>query len=255
MSLKSKISELINSESADISVKVLPDMGIEVGDIVSFGRLNGKRFGKSDGQPIYWRVYDTEDKKAFLIAEQFVDKLPYQSNTRTVGVTSAEPWGARNELRMRLHKEFLKRSFNSDELERLVCNSDKDFVSLLTIEEAEHYFKSDSERRLRLRYERDMERLESLRDECEALGGGGIAKEKIRTTAKRRSLEKEMARWCEWSGWWLRPSGMVIQNKHIPYVAGDGSIRRGRNGGMHAAWPLGIRPAIWIIAKEHRVLL
>lgn len=254
MDLKSKISELANLASDD-SVVELPDMKIEVGDVVAFGRLNGKRFGEYDGHPIYWRVYDTEGEKAFLIAEQFVDYAPYKSDAGNVGVTTADPWGALNELRMWLHMDFRRNFLNTDERARLVRNSDNDYVSLLTIEEAEHYFRSDSERRLDFVYERDMERLRRLKEECEALDCDGNALDRIRATVKRRSLENEMARWHEWNGWWLRPSGLVIQNKHMPYVAGDGSIRRGRHDGMHAARSLGIRPAMWINAKEFRLHL
>lgn len=66
------------------------------------------------------------------------------------------------------------------------------------------------------------------------------------TAIKTKNLESAIERANDWEGWWLRPSGSSFLQKHIPYVAADGSINL---RGMHAAQSLYVRPTVLIVTR------
>lgn len=235
------------------------DTELMIGDIVEFGHLHGKEYGSADGHAILWRVMDTDDDMAFLVAEHFVGRQPYNSSAGNVGVSSAGAWGTFNELRRWLNKDFRKRSFDGEDHMRMECDENNDYITLLTVEEARRYFKSDVDRRIPYAYESDMEYLDKLKGEYQNLEKGEKLFDKIRIAKRRKELERSIAHWYEWSGWWLRPTGYQFMDKYVPYVAGDGTMRSGglqatddgklEQSGMYASCRLYVRPAMWIIAK------
>lgn len=243
------VSELTRSLGADSDYQIrskLPDMEVETGEILKFGHLNGKEYGEADGSPIYWRVLDVQGNRAFLIADQYVGMKTYQYDAGNVGVTSAHPWVGANDLRPWLNGDFLKSAFNDEERARLALSDDNDYVSCLSIEEAQRYFKSAEERRIGYIYDRRQSRLEDMKSELESLSGEDNLVDRLKTTKKKKDIEHAIKHDNEWGGWWLRPSGSMMLEKHVPYVAADGSINF---GGKHAAGSMYVRPTIWIITK------
>lgn len=243
------VSELTRSLEADSDYQTqskLPDMELEVGNLLTFGRLNGKECGEINGSPIHWRVLDVQDNKALLIAEQYVGRKVYQYDAGNVGVTSAHPWVGANDLRAWLNDDFLKSAFNGDERARLALSEDNDYVSCLSIDEAMRYYGSDSERRIDYVYEQYQTQLEHAKKEREDIESGDELLGKLKAVKKKKDLEQVISHLNEWDGWWLRPTGSMMLQKHIPYVMADGSIN---HNGIHAARSLYIRPTIWIITK------
>ena len=247
------------AEKEHIRMDKIQDIELRIGDTVAFGRLNGKEYGEAEGRAIRWRVVDTQDNKAFLVAEQYVGRQPYRSDVSNVGVTGAGAWGTFNELRRWLNKDFRKRSFDSKDHMRLERDENNDYITLLTAEEAKRYFETDVDRRLQYAYESDMKNLDKLKSEYQGLEEGGKLFDRMRTAKRKKELENWISNWHEWSGWWLRPTGYQIADKYVPYVAGDGSIRTEglytaedgslKRGGMYASRQLYVRPAMWIITK------
>ncbi|WP_350454429.1 DUF6273 domain-containing protein [Slackia heliotrinireducens] len=226
--------------------KKLHDMEVEVGDILKFGKLNGKEFGKADGSPIYWRVLDVQDNRAFLLAEQYVGRMAYQHDAGNIGVTSAHPWVGANDLRAWLNDDFLKSAFDDDERARLSLSDENDYVSCLSTEEAERFFKSAEERRIGYIYEQRQNRLAGMKSELESLGDEGNLLGKAKAAKRKKELQQAIKHENESGGWWLRPTGSMILQKRIPYVSSDGSINY---EGKHAAGTMYVRPSIWIITK------
>ena len=243
------VSELTRSLGADSDYQVrskLHDMEVEVGDILKFGKLNGKEFGKADGTPIYWRVLDVQGNRALLLAEQYVGRKTYQYDAGNVGVTSAHPWVGANDLRAWLNDDFLKSAFNGEERARLSLSDENDYVSCLSTEEAKRFFKSAEERRIGYIYEHRQNRLADMQSELESLGDEDNLLDKVKAAKKKKELEYAIKHENESGGWWLRPTGSMILQKHIPYVSSDGSINF---EGKHAAGAMYVRPSIWIITK------
>ncbi|MDR1184199.1 MAG: DUF6273 domain-containing protein, partial [Coriobacteriales bacterium] len=112
-------------------------------------------FGTFEGQAIDWRVLAVEDGRALIISEHVLEQRPY--NEQNAGVT----WETCT-LRQHLNGEFLQTSFSAEEQLRIATitnqnpdnpeygtpggNPTKDQVFLLSINEAEGYFTSNTDR-------------------------------------------------------------------------------------------------------------
>jgi type II secretory pathway pseudopilin PulG len=112
-------------------------------------------FGSYDGEALQWRVLAVKDGKALLITEGIIAQKPY--NDEDEGVT----WGSCT-LRKWLNKDFLSAAFSSEQIQQIeLTNLDNpdnpkyhtdggsatdDYVFLLSIDEAEQYFSSRSDR-------------------------------------------------------------------------------------------------------------
>jgi hypothetical protein len=92
----------------------------KLGDIIPFGEY-------------HWRVLDVQEGKALIITEDVVEERVYHSESAPITWEECD-------LKKYLNGEFLDK-FN-DECKRLI---DSD-IFLLSIEEAEKYFKEDSNR-------------------------------------------------------------------------------------------------------------
>ena len=130
---------------------------VKVGSIITFGRYPQTESG--DIKPIEWRVLEVKDNKAFLLADKRLKTVPY--NTEFVKVT----WKT-SSIRQWLNTDFYNEAFNDSEKSRISItvleNPDNpkygtdgggetsDRIFLLSLDEAERYFKYDSERVLKL---------------------------------------------------------------------------------------------------------
>ena len=134
-----------------------------VGEIVEFGNWRG--------EPIAWRVLDIEDDRALLISEDVLELRQYDGLERYYGERLSDAdidWNsvsitwADSEIRAWLNDDFLSEAFSAGERRAIrlseISNPDnpkygtlggrdtEDRVFLLSIDEAERYFASSSDR-------------------------------------------------------------------------------------------------------------
>ena len=134
-----------------------PFNGVQVGDLVAFGRYEQDGDKANGEEAIEWRVLAVEDGKALIISEYALDAKPY--NTEFVAIT----WEGCT-LRSWLNDDFYQAIFSEDEqdwiVETQVINEDnpdyktvggndtEDKVFLLSIAEANEYFADDEDRKV-----------------------------------------------------------------------------------------------------------
>ena len=125
------------------------------GDYVQFGSYEQDAFVKNGEEPIEWMVLAVEEEKALLISRYALVNLPYESymDTATWDSSSLRTW---------LNQEFYYTAFNKEEKTYLLTteiqaaanpkygglpgNDTSDKVFILSIQEAQRYFSTDSER-------------------------------------------------------------------------------------------------------------
>ena len=139
-----------NPENTDYVKKLSANVessDFQIGDYLSFGEYQGEE--------IEWRVLDKDGDYLLIISEYGIDAKPY--NTEYEKVT----W-QKCSLRKWLNDDFLMGAFSTDESKRIRLsnveaernpeydtdpgNDTLDYVFLLSIKEAEKYFKSDEDR-------------------------------------------------------------------------------------------------------------
>ena len=145
----------IGNRISTVYIEIAPLMGIKgingnVGDTVEYGN------SLSDNKRIEWQILDVQGSRKVLIAKHFVDLRPY--NTESKAVT----WETCT-LRKWLNNEFYNNAFSDFEkgmITETLVKADpnpeektspgrdtKDKVFLLSIKEAEQYFKTDADRK------------------------------------------------------------------------------------------------------------
>jgi co-chaperonin GroES (HSP10) len=115
-------------------------------------------FGSYDDKALQWRVLAVEDGKALLITEDIIERKPYNDEwDEDEGVT----WESCT-LRKWLNENFLSAAFSSEQQQQIKLtnldnpdnphygtdggNDTQDYIFLLSIDEAQRYFSSDSAR-------------------------------------------------------------------------------------------------------------
>lgn len=187
--------------------------------------FSNNTLGSYQGEAISWKVLDVKGSKALIISEKSLDSRPYNSyNIDTTWETC--------ELRTWLNDNFYNDAFNQEEkdaiLESVITNDDnpdhgtyggldtEDLVFLLSIDEAEKYFESDSDRQA----ERTT-----------------FAREQAIKSNEENEEKKEGSR-----PWWLRSPGCA--SYEAANVWDDGSVSTlGCDVIYHF---LGVRPAMWV---------
>lgn len=126
-----------------------------VGDYVLFGSYEQDNDLENGKEDIEWLVLDIKDDKALLISKYGLDCKPYnETKTRTTWETS--------DIRSWLNSDFINSAFTTDEDDMIPTitvfadpnpvydtdpgNETQDKVFLLSIDEANKYFDSDTER-------------------------------------------------------------------------------------------------------------
>ena len=146
---------LTNSHTSKPAAKPAPRRAIRVGDVLMFGRYKQANEPGKGPAPIEWQVLAVEYRRALLISKYGLDVKPY-NDTRT-DVT----WETCT-LRSWLNWSFYSSAFGPEEKNRIkeVMNKNpdnsghgtkggkntKDRIFLLSIDEANKYFKDDEAR-------------------------------------------------------------------------------------------------------------
>ncbi len=190
---------------------------VNVGDRIFFGKYPKELV--ADPEPIEWIVLDKRDGALLLISRYGLDCREYKDHT------SGCTWDTCS-LRTWLNGRFLKYAFSSAEKAKIqstrvtadrnpvyetpVGNDTTDKVFLLSIEEVNRYFDSDSAR------------------QCEPT-----------------MLAKEVGAWTGRNGncqWWLRSPG--CEQGYAAFIYYGGSVWS--SGNFVDEWNHAVRPAIWI---------
>jgi hypothetical protein len=138
-----------DSEDKIIDCKKKIIESAEVGDVIEFGEIVGKNNE--------WQVLDRKDNKILVISKDVVCALPYNDTMKSVTWETCT-------LRNWLNTSFMNMAFSENEKLMIPTvtvhahnnpeydvdsgNSVQDKVFLLSVEEANRYFKNDGERRV-----------------------------------------------------------------------------------------------------------
>ena len=142
--LNDKTSSL-NDEEPDATV--LPDVlsgdiGVSVGDYITFGTYEQDNNMNNGKEPIEWLVLDIMDGKAMVISQYLLDSQPFNdSDVHTI------PSWEECSLRQWLNESFLNLAFDNTEQDSIRINdATQDRVFLLSMIEAWNYLPSNAER-------------------------------------------------------------------------------------------------------------
>ncbi len=197
--------------------------GTQVGDYITFGSYEQDNDLSNGKEPIEWLVLDEQDGRILVISKYALDSKSYHEER--VDVT----WETCT-LRSWLNDEFINEAFMSGERAKIPVvtvtadgnpdwvtdpgNDTYDRVFLLSINEANEYFGSDSER------------------ECKAT-------DYVMATGTLVSDYEGYEGNC-W--WWLRSSGCT--QDFAARIVSEGYVRSA--GANVDSWYNSVRPAMWI---------
>lgn len=208
---------------------------VKVGDVIKFGYYLQKANEISAKEPIRWRVLAVENSKALLISQYAIE-----INEEEV----CSSWKETN-IRKWLNTEFLNNAFNKGErdiIQLSKVNADvnpkyeaeqgddtEDKIFLLSIKEAEEYFKSDEDRLCKPTKYVKAKKFSTLKSLV------------LEYRKKNEGQKKPKEPFCNY-WWWLRTAGS--RESLTSYVYADGAIiyygvSYCNNGGC-------VRPALWI---------
>ncbi|MBQ6214380.1 MAG: hypothetical protein IJJ67_03065 [Oscillospiraceae bacterium] len=108
-----------------------------VGAIIKFGKYEQDNKIDNGMEEIEWKILERDSDKALIISKNCLDCQPY--NTESKEVT----WET-SSIRKWLNKDFIESAFSNKEQELIISSSDK--VFLLSKDEANKYFNTDSAR-------------------------------------------------------------------------------------------------------------
>ena len=196
------------------------------GDIIKFGKYPHDNYSLEtllngvSAPPIEWLVLDVKGNEALLISRYGLDCKRYHHERDDITWEDCD-------LRKWLNSDFLKSAFSNEESERILVSELKnednpeygtrggndtwDRIFCLSINEAEHYFSSDTDR------------------QC-------------KPTAY---AQKQGVGYCDGCYWWLRSPG--ISQLDAAYVDAGGALRL--RGSIVNFDCLAVRPALRIICN------
>ena len=202
-----------------IDIQITEFQNIKIGGVIKFGEYEQDDNTTNGKEEIEWIVLEIKDGKALVISKYALDKKTY--NTSDTGVT----WETCT-LRKWLNNDFINEAFSAYENAMIPTvmvsadknpeyytnqgNSTQDKVFLLSIQEANQYFKNDDER-------------------CS----------KPSKTAKSNGVGMNDNGNCRW---WLRSSGYFQFT--AAFVRFDGGVYEHGSGVCNDDF--GVRPALWI---------
>ena len=192
---------------------------LAVGDTYSFGTYEQDNDSSNGTEPIEWQVLEKDGSRLLLISTKGLDGRVYHDTADDVTWETCS-------LRSWLNNDFLTKAFTSDEQNRIQTvtvttekdperdtdpgNPTEDKIFVLSAQEAEKYFPSDSERR------------------CEPT-----------EYAKEQGVFADMVTGC--SSWWLRSPGMV--QFYSAKVFTDGEVFK---SGEQVNNTFSVRPVLWL---------
>lgn len=186
---------------------------VHIGDVIEFGKYNTNSMSLGK-EPVEWMVIDIVDDKIMLLSTLGLDGSVYSHQH------AATTWED-SDLRDYLNNKMYFSLFNKKERSLIITNPDtNDVLSLLSVQEANTYFKDDQSRQLSL---------------------SNVAEKKgvyVNTLSKANSWDMKGYR-SSW--WWLRGTASEIT---APIVSVDGEIITDKK---YVNKPNGaIRPVIYV---------
>jgi hypothetical protein len=237
--------------SADILEQMVIPTVKDVGDRVEFGIWRD--------EPITWRVLVIEDGRALLVSEKILEERQYDdldvaSSHQTEFYTTVTTW-AESDIRVWLNSEFLNTAFTEGEQGAIglaqLANPDnlthsteggadtEDRVFLLSIDEANRYFSSDSDRIAKIVItEDDIQFMLRIAEDYWRYDSQNLAN-------YERDIRDNRLGQSEEGWWWLRSPGYFGYSVgyHVACVTGSGRVNA---DGSHVGGLYGIRPALWL---------
>lgn len=137
-----------SKEKAEQLLKEHRNENFLVGNVITFGSYEQDNNTANGKEEIEWVVLVKEDDRMLVITRYVFDKVPYHEQRENVTWENCT-------LRKWLNSTFLNRAFNSEEqaiISTVTVSGDKnsnatqDKIFLLSIEEVNKYFSSDSDR-------------------------------------------------------------------------------------------------------------
>ena len=149
-----------NDKVKEKAIKVNGDkytpITMKKGDIIKFGNYPKDKNGNTS--PIEWLVLDVKGNEALLISRYGLDCIQYHNSWANITWEDCD-------LRKWLNNDFIKSAFSEEEVKKIKVselknednpeyetrggNNTKDRIFCLSINEAEHYFGSDTDRQCR----------------------------------------------------------------------------------------------------------
>ena len=112
-----------------------PFKGCQVGDVAEFGSYEQDGNASNGKEPIEWRVLAVEGNRAYVVSQKALDVHAFNADE-----DDGNDWNS-SDLKKWLENDFASQAFTSDEM-----NAIDGTPTLLSIDEANKYFKSDSDR-------------------------------------------------------------------------------------------------------------
>lgn len=112
-----------------------PFGGAQVGDVVEFGSYEQDGNALNGKEPIEWRVLTVEGDRAYVVSQKALDARAFNTD-----VDDGNDWNS-SDLKKWLENDFASRAFTGDEMKEI-----NGAPTLLSVDEANNYFKSDNDR-------------------------------------------------------------------------------------------------------------
>ena len=199
-------------------------LDLRVGDKLRYGAF--PQGSKGEIQPLMWRVLAVEKDKALIITEQLIDTMQYNSFSDDI------TW-EKCSLRFWLNNTFITSAFGGSLPRRVMVTTNdnpdnpkhgteggaptEDKVFLLSVEEAEKYFKDNADRMAGV-------------TEYAQKQGAWVSKDYLLPNGEKAGL------------WWLRSPGYISHTASRVLINGDINS----HGGSIVRENVAVRPAMWI---------
>lgn len=209
------VSSTVDIESNVLTTKNPPTY---IGEIIKFGKYEQDNDMSNGKESIEWRVLDVKGNNVLIITKDLLEYIPFNTGSESVNWNTCT-------LHQWLNKDFLQMAFSSDEINKILYNSDLNAkLFLLSASEIENYFSSETDRVSHLTVYATIHLVEKK--------GVSTEDEEIQETAKKKFA----------NAWWLRDSGNRVNRAAIVDYAGN-IIRIGYDVSNTG---IAVRPAMWI---------
>lgn len=112
-----------------------PFKGCQVGDVVEFGSYEQDGDTSNGKEPIEWRVLAVEGNRAYVVSQKALDARAFNADE-----DDGNDWNS-SDLKKWLENDFASQAFTGDEMKEI-----NGVPTLLSVDEANNYFKSDNDR-------------------------------------------------------------------------------------------------------------
>lgn len=112
-----------------------PFKGCQVGDVVEFGSYEQDGDTSNGKEPIEWRVLAVEGNRAYVVSQKALDAHAFNADE-----DDGNDWNS-SDLKKWLENDFASQAFTGGEMKEI-----NGAPTLLSVDEANNYFKSDNDR-------------------------------------------------------------------------------------------------------------